>query len=193
MSADNNKSMKNYSACKLSKLCMLGSFSCFCCHLLTKLRDKAHLDSLIVKGYIYPFLCTTSTHVWYWAYELGMSGFRKISQRGSNWTLTVLFSSWGGKRGVHQIPLKAGHHRSASETPFKWRFSGGPILAQHWMVALWFFRWSEPALLKKPYIFVIFQGRGGGVPDPLSPVWIRTCWAHWFCNIMHYVKNMHIV
>ena len=30
-----------------------------------------------------------------------------------------------------QIPLKAGHHRSASETPFKWRFAGVPMMAQH--------------------------------------------------------------
>ena len=32
-----------------------------------------------------------------------------------------------------QMPLKAGHHRHASETPFKWRFAGvcaydGPTL-----------------------------------------------------------------
>ena len=30
-----------------------------------------------------------------------------------------------------QIPLKAGQYRPASETPFKWRFAGGPIMAQH--------------------------------------------------------------
>ena len=30
-----------------------------------------------------------------------------------------------------QITLKAGHHRPASETPFKWRFAGGPMMAQH--------------------------------------------------------------
>ena len=30
-----------------------------------------------------------------------------------------------------QVPLKAGHHRSASETPFKWWFAGVPIMAQH--------------------------------------------------------------
>ena len=28
-------------------------------------------------------------------------------------------------------------------------------------------------MAKKPYIFVIFQGGGG--PDPLSPLWVRTC------------------
>ena len=30
-----------------------------------------------------------------------------------------------------QIPLKSGHHRPASETPFKWRFAGVQMMAQH--------------------------------------------------------------
>ena len=30
-----------------------------------------------------------------------------------------------------QIPLKAGHHRPASETPFKWHFAGGLMMAQN--------------------------------------------------------------
>ena len=30
-----------------------------------------------------------------------------------------------------QIPLKAGHHRSDSEKPFKCRFAGEPVVAQH--------------------------------------------------------------
>ena len=34
-----------------------------------------------------------------------------------------------------QIPLKAGHHWS-TKTPFKWRFAGGPMVAQHWMLAM---------------------------------------------------------
>ena len=29
-----------------------------------------------------------------------------------------------------QIPLNAGKHQNASETPFKWRFAGGPMMAQ---------------------------------------------------------------
>ena len=28
-----------------------------------------------------------------------------------------------------QIPLKAGHHRPASKTPFKWCFDGGLVMA----------------------------------------------------------------
>ena len=30
-----------------------------------------------------------------------------------------------------QNPLKAGHHRPASETKLKWRFAGVPMTAQH--------------------------------------------------------------
>ena len=34
----------------------------------------------------------------------------------------------------------------------------------------------------KPYIFVVFQGGG---PDPLSPLWIRTCsLKDYFTNII---------
>ena len=40
-----------------------------------------------------------------------------------------------------QIPLKTDHHRPASETSFKWRFDGVPMIAQLGS-------------------FVIFQGRG---------------------------------
>ena len=31
------------------------------------------------------------------------------------------------------MPLLAGHQRPANETPFKWRFAGGPMMAQHGM------------------------------------------------------------
>ena len=34
-----------------------------------------------------------------------------------------------------QMPLKSGHNRPASATPFKWRFAGMPMMAQHWMLA----------------------------------------------------------
>ena len=48
--------------------------------------------------------------------------------RGSP-TLTAFF--FGLMSGGNQIPLLAGHHRPASETPFKWRFVGGQMMAQH--------------------------------------------------------------
>ena len=44
-------------------------------------------------------------------------------------TLTGFFSDNDGER--IQIPLKVGHHRPACETPFKWRFAGGPMMPQH--------------------------------------------------------------
>ena len=33
--------------------------------------------------------------------------------------------------GRIQIPLLTAHQWPASETPFKWRFAGGPMMAQH--------------------------------------------------------------
>ena len=42
-----------------------------------------------------------------------------------------------------QIPLKAGHQRPASETPFKWRFAGWPPMTQTWLLC---------------FFCVIFQG-----------------------------------
>ena len=48
--------------------------------------------------------------------------------------LIYFFSLRGGRI---QIPLIAGHQRPANETPpFKWRFARGPMMAQHWMLAL---------------------------------------------------------
>ena len=35
------------------------------------------------------------------------------------------------KGGMKRIPLLASHQRPASETPFKWRFAGGPMMSQH--------------------------------------------------------------
>ena len=41
----------------------------------------------------------------------------------------VFFSVNEGKR--IQIRTKVGHHRPASETPFKWCFAGRPMMTQH--------------------------------------------------------------
>ena len=51
--------------------------------------------------------------------------------------------------------------------PFKWRFAGGPMMAQHWMLA-WFFRGSGPVLLRNPIFLWFF--RGGGIST-----WHSTC------------------
>ena len=57
--------------------------------------------------------------------EPSMRESDKLCQRGSN--------SDGGffLEERIQIDPKVGHHRSASEPSFKWRFVGGPVMAQH--------------------------------------------------------------
>ena len=56
-----------------------------------------------------------------------------------------------------QIAIKAGYHRPAIECWF-----GSFVICQG----------IRTSIAKKPYVFVIF--RGGGGPDPLSPLWNRT-------------------
>ena len=55
-----------------------------------------------------------------------------------------------------KIPLKTGHCRPASETPFKWCFAGMLMNAER------FFRGSGPLLLKTQY-FCNFSGGGGSL------------------------------
>ena len=56
-----------------------------------------------------------------------------------------------------QLPLKAGHDRSASETPFKWRFAGGPMIAQHvdWLPS------SNLIMHTQKYFLLISQSNDG--------------------------------
>ena len=58
-----------------------------------------------------------------------------------------------------QIPLQAGHHRPASETSFKWRFAGVPMLAKHKKRAwqLCDFSGVQTDVANKNYIFVFFR------------------------------------
>ena len=96
-----------------------------------------------------------------------LRGSRKFfSDGGSNFEI-FLVNEW------IQIPQKLNHHRPASETPFKWRFAGVPMMAKHWMLGLGsfvIFQGIRTGIAKKRYNFVIFQGD----PEPLSPLWIRT-------------------
>ena len=92
-----------------------------------------------------------------------------VVRRGPALTFFFSLVRWGRIR----IPLFAGHHRPARETPFKWRFAGVLMMSLQWMlawynVALWFLRGSGPVLLRNP-IFCDFPG-GSGPPVPL---WIR--------------------
>ena len=58
--------------------------------------------------------------------HLSIRGSRKFCQKGSNFDNVFL-----GGRGEEPKPLSVGHHWPASETPFKWRFAGVPLMAQH--------------------------------------------------------------
>ena len=66
-----------------------------------------------------------------------------------------------------------GHYRPASESPFKWRFAGVPMVTQNLMLAwkLCDFSGDPDEYCNEIYIFVIFQG----APDPLT----------------HHVRNMY--
>ena len=57
---------------------------------------------------------------------------QKVLSEGFNFD-GFFFSLMRG--GRIQIPLLAGHQRPASEMPFNWRFAGGPMIAQHRMLA----------------------------------------------------------
>ena len=53
----------------------------------------------------------------------------------SNYYQQYTISGLCGKENTMESPhciyiVKAGHYRPASETPFKWRFTGGPIVAR---------------------------------------------------------------
>ena len=51
-----------------------------------------------------------------------------VKERGGGGpTLTTFCFCFYGETGS-KIALKAGHHRPPSETPFKWRFAGGPMM-----------------------------------------------------------------
>ena len=54
-----------------------------------------------------------------------MGGSRKFCQRVSNFFFSLM------RGGRIQIPLLAGHQRPTSKMPFKWRFAGGQMMAQH--------------------------------------------------------------
>ena len=61
-----------------------------------------------------------------------------------------------------------GHHWPTSETPLKWRFAGGPMMANVTLNAAFVacdFQGIRTST-KKPYVFVIFQGR---VRTPCPP------------------------
>ena len=80
-----------------------------------------------------------------------MHGPRQLCQRGSNYDNLFLVDEW---RTDPNTTLSGQYnHRHASETPFKWRFAGVPMMAQHWIIlALWLFRGYGPVLLRNPIL-----------------------------------------
>ena len=68
--------------------------------------------------------------------------------------LTVFFKLMRGER--IKIPQKTGHYQPTSQTPFKWHFPGGRILAQHGSYVI--FHGIRPSIDKPPYSFEILQG-----------------------------------
>ena len=58
-----------------------------------------------------------------------MCGSRKFYQRGSNFDKFYFFKFDEGRKDPNTF--SAGHQRPASETPFKWRFAGGSMIAHH--------------------------------------------------------------
>ena len=71
------------------------------------------------------------------------------------------FRWWGEKGKIIKLSLKAGHQWPASETPFKWRFAGGWMMADYWMLA-WIFKGSGAVLLKQPYLCDFSKAGLGG-------------------------------
>ena len=100
----------------------------------------------------------------------------------------VFFFFFKGER--IQISLKAGHHRPASETPLN-----GVSLACRWWpnVECWLgnfenFRGSGPVLLLLRNSIFLWFFRGGGGPDPLSPLWI-CAWDRTMYTLIEITEN----
>ena len=63
-----------------------------------------------------------------------MRGSRKFCQRGSNSDnvfFFFFFFFFEAGREDPKLALQAGHHRPTSETPCKWRITGGLMMALH--------------------------------------------------------------
>ena len=118
----------------------------------------------------------------FWSF-LSHTRKQEVLAEGSNFENVVYSLMRGGKI---QMPLLAGHHRLASETPFEWCFAGVPMMAQHWMLAcqLCDFKGIRTSIAKKPYILLFSRCvcGGGGGPDPLSP--------HAFCSYDCRLRSM---
>ena len=86
--------------------------------------------SVVVVDSLYIQFCSHSLQLAYLinTCELTIHGDPESFVRGGQ--ILKTFFLFGLMRGGRiQIPILAGHQRLASETPFKWRFAGGPMMA----------------------------------------------------------------
>ena len=96
---------------------------------------------------------------------------QEVLSEGSNFHIFFLFLVDKGREDPNTTI--SGPTSDGSETPFKWRFAGVPMMVHYWMLAwqLCDFQGMQTSIAMKPYIFVIFKG--GGVqlpaPPPLDP------------------------
>ena len=70
-------------------------------------------------------------------FDKGCSYFEQIVAYDVYMTINVSNRKYGIGVRDHQAGkhLKADHHRPSSETTFKWRFAGRPMVAQHCVLA----------------------------------------------------------
>ena len=101
-------------------------------------------------------VCVLFQHRYLLTTLMRMRGSRKFCQRGSNFDNVLLIFLYFFvliDQGI-LIPLQSGHHRSASETPFKWRFAGVPMMVniECWLGRFVIFQGVWTGIAKKSYI-----------------------------------------
>ena len=92
-------------------------------------RSSSPVEYMRLLGGVSVYAINSVIHVIVRMYELVhlvMRGSRKFCQMRSNFDNVFLFLFL--MRG--EIPLQASHHQPTSETSFKWRFAGVPMMAQ---------------------------------------------------------------
>ena len=110
--------------------------------------------------------------------EICMRGSRKFCQRGALTMFSFSFFSWWGEGGN-----KCYYKRAIIGPPAKPHLNGISLVSRWWPnIECWLgsfviFQGIGTSFAKKPYIFVIFQGGGGGVWTPCPPLWIRPWYA----------------
>ena len=75
------------------------------------------------------YIC--SINIYNKSMPINMRGSRKFCQRASNSDNVFFFVFLVDEGSKDQNYTKTGHDRPASETPFKWRFAGVAMMAQH--------------------------------------------------------------